>query len=236
MINADHCNIQGLTLTKSSGTANAIGIKIISSHNTISNMTISNVSEGFFLDKNSENNTISWNNISNNNYGIYTDSSFNNNFSNNYLSSNRLYGIFLHSSSDNNVVSGNCISFNDYGIQIKGSKNNKILNNSIINNRIGLYCCCGGYFNNIILNTFKNNTEFNAAESSGLQNENYWSTDYPSYAGNYWDDYYGVDENDNGFGDTPYDIPSNSNKDNYPLMNPIDTINNTMCIIKNSYE
>ena len=229
MINADHCNIQGLTIMKSSGTANVIGINIKSSHNTISNMTISNVSEGFFLDENSENNTISWNNISNNNYGIYTDSSFNNNISNNYLSSNRLYGIFLHSSSDNNVVSGNCISFNDYGIQIKGSKNNKILNNSIINNNKGLYCCCGGYFNNIILNTFKNNTEFNAAESSGLRNENYWSTDYPSYKGNYWDDYYSVDENDDGFGDTPYDIPSNSNKDNYPLMKPID---NTMCILK----
>lgn len=221
LIHADYCNIQGFTLTKSSDTAHVIGIMINSSHNNISHMIISNVSEGFYLEKNSHNNTISWSTISNNTYGIYTESSFHNNFSHNQISSNKEYGIYLELFSYNNMISHNCISFNEYGLRIKASTNNIIVNNSILHNNIGVYCCCGGFFNSIILNTFKNNTEFNAVES-GLQNGNYWNTTYPPYAGNYWDDYHGVDENHDGVGDTPYDVPLYDNKDHYPLMKPIE--------------
>jgi hypothetical protein len=42
-----------------------------------------------------------------------------------------------------------------------------------------------------------------------------------STLGNYWDDYSGLDDNQDGIGDTPYIIDEN-NKDNYPLMNPIE--------------
>lgn len=51
LINADNCTIQGFTLTKRSGTANVIGITISTSHNNISHMTISNLSEGLYLKK-----------------------------------------------------------------------------------------------------------------------------------------------------------------------------------------
>lgn len=227
-IQADNCNLQGFTLTKSSSTAKVIGIKVNSYHNNISHITISNVSEGLYLERNSNINTICWNTISNNNWGIYIENSFYNNFSNNYISSNREYGIYLESFSYNNMISSNCISFNEYGIRIKSATHNTIIYNSITHNSIGVYCCCGGYFNSIILNTFKNNTEFNAIES-GLEYGNYWNTDYPSYEGNYWDDYYGVDENNDGFGDTSYDIPSIGSKDSYPLMKPNE---NTICISK----
>lgn len=228
LINADNCKIEELTITKNCDTENVIGVKINSSQNNIYNMTISNLSEGFYLEKNSENNIIYSCNILNNNYGIHTDDSLNNNITDNYISQNKLYGIYLQSSSDYNLVSSNCISFNDHGIRIKGSKYNKILNNSIINNNKGLYCCCSGYFNSIILNTFKNNTDFNAAESIGLRNDNYWSTDYPPYNGNYWDNYTGIDKNDDGIGDSPYIVPSNGNEDKYPLMKPV---NNIICNI-----
>lgn len=226
-INTDNCSIRDFTIKKNNNNdENVIGIKINSSYNNIYNMTIINISEGIYLEKNSENNTISGCKIVNNIYGIYTDDSYHNSISNNYISQQKLYGIYLQSSSDYNTISNNCILFNDYGIRIKGSKYNKIINNTITNNNRGLYCCCSGYYNSIILNTFINNTEFNAAESLGLRNENYWNTDSSPYVGNYWDNYTGVDDNNDGIGDIPYTIPNNNNKDNYPLMIPID---NSIC-------
>lgn len=38
--------------------------------------------------------------------------------------------------------------------------------------------------------------------------------------GNYWDDYNGTDEDGDGIGDAPYDIPGNRTQDLYPLMEP----------------
>jgi nitrous oxidase accessory protein NosD len=38
--------------------------------------------------------------------------------------------------------------------------------------------------------------------------------------GNYWDNYTGLDENEDGIGDTPYIIDEN-NQDNFPLMEPV---------------
>jgi hypothetical protein len=45
-----------------------------------------------------------------------------------------------------------------------------------------------------------------------------WDDGYPS-GGNFWSDYAGTDDNDDGIGDTPYAINTN-NTDNYPLMLP----------------
>ena len=43
---------------------------------------------------------------------------------------------------------------------------------------------------------------------------------YTNYLGNYWDDYSGNDSNNDGIGDTPYLIDSDS--DDYPLVTPFE--------------
>ena len=66
--------------------------------------------------------------------------------------------------------------------------------------------------NVIYHNTFVGNT-YNAY-GTGV---NIWDQGYP-IGGNYWDDYTGVDENMDGIGDTPYQLPFSDGQDNYPLM------------------
>jgi nitrous oxidase accessory protein NosD len=84
-----------------------------------------------------------------------------------------------------------------------------------------------GVGNTVFGNMFINNTKQVSQEE---RNFNYpdttrMGTDIVSWdnstIGNYWDVYSGLDDNDDGIGDTPYIIDEN-NKDNYPLMNPVD--------------
>ena len=70
--------------------------------------------------------------------------------------------------------------------------------------------------NEIYHNNFYTSGEDNAYDDFS----NIWDDSYPS-GGNFWDDYTGEDNDGDGIGDTPYDIPGEgNNKDNYPLMNP----------------
>ena len=66
-----------------------------------------------------------------------------------------------------------------------------------------------------IVNRYLENNIINAYDEC----YNIWNDTYPS-GGNYWDDYSGVDENDDGIGDTPYNISGASNQDCYPLIHP----------------
>jgi parallel beta-helix repeat protein len=101
------------------------------------------------------------------------------------------YGFYMERSSANTFSM--CASYeNEYGMYIKDSSNNNI----------------------IYHNDFFNNTH-NALD----QSHNTWDNGAKS-GGNYWSDYTGVDQNGDGIGDTPYNIPGGTNKDHYPFMNP----------------
>jgi len=121
---------------------------------------------------------------------------------------NNLIGIKLIYS-DGNTIEGNLITDNEYGIRLDYSDDNTFVANNVKSNTVyGIFLRDSngnvGYHNNFIDNLPQ------AYDNTA----NAW--DYGS-KGNYWSDYTGQDLDNNGIGDTPYVIDSNS-KDNYPLM------------------
>lgn len=117
---------------------------------------------------------------------------------------------------NNKILTSNHFNISSYGISFQSSSNNTIVNNMISTNvgpGIFLYYNCDN--NKIYNNNFINNSP-NAKDYTN----NIW--DNGKY-GNYWDDYNGTDEDDDGIGDTPYSISGGNNQDLYPLMNPLIT-------------
>jgi nitrous oxidase accessory protein len=133
---------------------------------------------------------------------------------NNTLKENNI-GILLDYSS-NNTIERNMIEKNTNGLQISHSENNIIKKNDIIYNKnFGCWICCGSNNNTIYLNNFILNDK-NAYDAF----KNHWSKDK---IGNYWSDYTGVDNNNDGIGDAFYNgiKPNAKNKDLYPIMSQI---------------
>jgi len=136
---------------------------------------------------------------------------------NNQISYNDFTGIFI-TRSDNCIINNNVISNNQIGIYfIDSSIENTISNNDIIDNSQYGIQIKTHFFpseNNLFyLNDFKDNSQI-PGQNALDPFSNYWS--YNSQ-GNYWDDYNDYDSDENGIGDSPYDIPSGSNQDEYPL-------------------
>ena len=107
------------------------------------------------------------------------------------------------------------MSDNFYGMRIKSSENNEVFSNIVMMNQRGIFFCCGSGNNIIYYNTIKQNSEWNANDEVLNQWDN-------GNVGNYWDDYTGKDDDSDGIGDTPYNIPDgeggSNNEDRYPLM------------------
>lgn len=107
---------------------------------------------------------------------------------------------------------------NNAGIMIHTSHNIITNNNIQRNNYYGLYVIEG---NNTI---YHNNIEQNYIQAFDVIGGSAWDRGYPS-GGNYWSDYTGTDENEDGMGEIPYPT-GNSSADNYPLIHPYGSVVN----------
>ena len=233
LIGSVNNSVSGNTITDS---GDGIAVKDSSNYNIISENTLTDNIQGIYLLE-SSNNTVSKNYMLNNGDGIHIGSASNSIVSGNKISNSKT-GINLQASSDNslvgntitnntcginltrppdkeinimftdrpivrpgslrNNVSGNLISDSDVGVQLDHSSDNTFVHNSFINNTNQII-----NYNSTFANTWDNGTE-----------------------GNYWSDYAGNDNDGDGVGETPYVIDEN-NQDNYPLMNPYETSEDT---------
>jgi len=184
------------------------------------------------------NNTIAINSILNNEVGIGSSGSpvENNVIFSNYISDNHNAGIhfgfntlnktiFDHS---NNTISDNTISNNWQGIALRSSLYNNISRNNISNNHVGIELDKKALNNTIYLNNFIANAENTQCDFCSLFNLiNIWNSTsritytynnktYSNYLGNYWGDYIGTDDDQDGIGGDPYS--TDLDKDYYPLM------------------
>jgi len=122
----------------------------------------------------------------------------------------------LHYSCNNNLISGNFISYALRGIVLEESLNNIIENNYVFDNTLYGIIIVVTSNNNLL----DHNNLMNNGENTFDECVNQWYTTIIN-EGNYYDDYTGTDPDGDGIGNTPYNIPGGSNKDLYPLMNPI---------------
>ena len=124
--------------------------------------------------------------------------------------------------SNNNMINWNIIEENGAtGIYLHdNSQSNYIHHNVIRNNEgAGLFIWEQSSNNRIFHNDFIQNGWYNVKDKEG---GNFWYHDYP-YGGNFWDDYQGNDTNDDGIGETSYDIMGDYDQmgiDLYPWINP----------------
>jgi parallel beta-helix repeat protein len=205
---------------------------MLSTNNLIANNYIAKTSYGIRLTLSSTGNTIKGNILKAKKIGIYTSSDsnivhhntatdgaygiyfYNNNNGEIYYNTliNNSVGIRLYmitSSNSNHVVANNKLVNNDWGIEVQRAHANTFWGNWIQQNTWGawLYSSNDNVF-------YHNNFVDNWIQASGLGSGNQWDK---NGEGNFWSDYEGEDEDNDGIGETPYPVNS-LGKDYSPLM------------------
>lgn len=177
----------------------------------------------------------------NGDYGIIIHNSYRTNISKNIIDNNGIGGIYLSWSLET-IVSGNILDSNYYnGIFLESSDENYFFNNQIKETEgdppwdpdpphpspgyptpgVGIAVDRDSndnvFYNNLIFHNIYN------AIDAGSNNK--WDN---GSIGNYWDDYIGIDDDDDGIGDQPYELPRDlpwevpppigGGIDNFPIM------------------
>jgi len=165
-------------------------IKVAASNATVTGFTIRNV--GFW------HSTLS---------GIDIENVNNTNISHNTIEVSHK-GIYL-ASSCNSILTDNDISKTIEAISVINSNNTIFSGNKLSDNQFAMVLSNANN-NTIFHNNFMNNANF----ISSINSTNLWDN---GVEGNYWSNYTGKDEDQDGIGDSPHVINA-INQDNYPLM------------------
>lgn len=117
--------------------------------------------------------------------------------------------------SHNCTIDGNRASYNFYDLHVVYSNNSVIMRNTAVHEPTGYSIAVFYSHNNLIYhNTFDNSLLYVEARDHGLfVPPNSWDN---GYEGNYWRYYAGFDGDEDGIGDSAYELSQN-NVDNYPL-------------------
>ena len=165
----------------------------ITDNNIESNLVGITISRyGFVGSENEERFVISDNNVINNGEGIYFESS------------------------SSLIIGNNVTSNTGAGIHFIDGSNNKVTRNYVADNKVGVkFSGSTTTDNRFYYNSFVDNDQ-----NVQITSSKYTETWDNNAVGNFWSDYYGVDNDGDGIGDPPY-IINNKNQDNYPLMEPV---------------
>ena len=259
-INVPYLTLKGNGYDNTHIYLNDLTISITTSHVNISGFNVSGgttlFSDGIFSSNDYIN--ISYNKISNVGYGIYASGTNGHVFLNNHLINCDNYGIRGYDISNTYIINNeienmNCGISMSEGTQVNINNNSihhcvkgliiegELINFNIFTNYIQ-YCGKGicvdidpislivynNYFSDNTINGFEGSTgtKWNITKQLGT---NIVNGDY--LGGNYWDNYNGVDNNDDGLGDTLLPYTDNNNillgGDYHPLTFYIPSLSNT---------
>ncbi|MFX1477109.1 MAG: nitrous oxide reductase family maturation protein NosD [Promethearchaeota archaeon] len=219
-------NVYGINLDDS-----CEGNKIF--NNTLKNVVANLQDYGISLYHGCHQNNISLNTIENlNNYGIWIVTPDQNVVTNNQIIDISI-GMYVLNSQQSKIIS-NTISGGSTAISMSGCNGGEIVGNFINNTAnygIRLYTNCDDneFHDNIIKDNsgfgiqlyeplndnnlfYKNSFISNTVHVFDNGTTNFWNI---TMIGNYWDNYSGVDLNNDNIGDTPYSIPGGANSNDY---------------------
>ena len=167
------------------------------SDSTIANITATNNFVSMLF-WNANNNTITNSVLADNMLGPTIGSSNDNRLINNEITNNFYQSIGLFSDSHNNTLIGNVVKNSSCGVFLRMSEENTFSHNNFVNNT-----------NQVYIEESPNNVWDDGVE------------------GNYWSDYYGCDSDDDGIGESWYEMGEN-NTDHFPLMGTFSDFNTSL--------